>query len=492
MTDAPLWTPDALQAATGGRLLGEAASVTGASIDTRTLQPGDLFVALKGDARDGHGFVPDALARGAALALVSGDRAEALASAGPLLAVPAEGPDPVLAALRRLGVAARARTGAQVAAVTGSVGKTGTKEALRHVLAAQGATHASAASYNNHWGVPLTLARMPEATRFGVFEIGMNHGAEILPLTAMVRPHVALITTVEPVHIEHFRSLSAIADAKGEIFSGIEPGGVAILNRDNPNFSRLLAHAQASRAGRVISFGEHPEADVRAQRIVLRPDLSVVDAAVMGMPVTYQLGTPGRHTAMNSLGVMAVVHALGADLARAALSLAALKPPVGRGERTLLRVGDGEAVLVDESYNANPASVRAALATLAGMETAGRGRRIAVLGDMLELGEGAEAAHRGLCEAVEAAGIDAVFTAGPLMAGLFEALPVARRGVAGQTSGDLVEPLLASLRAGDAVMVKGSNSIRMGRIVEALKARYASEPAPRESALRAVSPAAPR
>ncbi|GBU19218.1 MULTISPECIES: UDP-N-acetylmuramoylalanyl-D-glutamyl-2,6-diaminopimelate--D-alanyl-D-alanine ligase [Methylobacterium] len=492
MTDAPLWTPDALQAATGGRLLGEAASVTGASIDTRTLQPGDLFVALKGDARDGHGFVPDALARGAALALVSGDRAEALASAGPLLAVPAEGPDPVLAALRRLGVAARARTGAQVAAVTGSVGKTGTKEALRHVLAAQGATHASAASYNNHWGVPLTLARMPEATRFGVFEIGMNHGAEILPLTAMVRPHVALITTVEPVHIEHFRSLSAIADAKGEIFSGIEPGGVAILNRDNPNFSRLLAHAQASRAGRVISFGEHPEADVRAQRIVLRPDLSVVDAVVMGMPVTYQLGTPGRHTAMNSLGVMAVVHALGADLARAALSLAALKPPVGRGERTLLRVGDGEAVLVDESYNANPASVRAALATLAGMETAGRGRRIAVLGDMLELGEGAEAAHRGLCEAVEAAGIDAVFTAGPLMAGLFEALPVARRGVAGQTSGDLVEPLLASLRAGDAVMVKGSNSIRMGRIVEALKARYASEPAPRESALRAVSPAAPR
>ena len=340
--------------------------------------------------------------------------------------------------------------------------------------------------------MPLTLARMPEATRFGVFEIGMNHGAEILPLTAMVRPHVALITTVEPVHIEHFRSLSAIADAKGEIFSGIEPGGVAILNRDNPNFSRLLAHAQASRAGRVISFGEHPEADVRAQRIVLRPDLSVVDAVVMGMPVTYQLGTPGRHTAMNSLGVMAVVHALGADLARAALSLAALKPPVGRGERTLLRVGDGEAVLVDESYNANPASVRAALATLAGMETAGRGRRIAVLGDMLELGEGAEAAHRGLCEAVEAAGIDAVFTAGPLMAGLFEALPVARRGVAGQTSGDLVEPLLASLRAGDAVMVKGSNSIRMGRIVEALKARYASEPAPRESALRAVSPAAPR
>ena len=481
MTTTPLWTPDALEAATAGRLVGAAKPVSGASIDTRTLKPGDLFFAIRGDTRDGHDFVRDALSRGAAAAVVSAERAQEFAGAGAVLAVPPEGADPVLSAMRALGTAARARTQAAVVAVTGSVGKTGTKEALLHVLSAQGNTHASAASYNNHWGVPLTLARMPQESRYGIFEIGMNHAAEILPLTEQVRPDVALITTVEPVHIEHFRSLSAIADAKGEIFSGLGSCGVAILNRDNPNYERLLAHARASRAGRVVSFGEHPEADVRALRILTRPDLSVVDAVVMGVPVTYQLGTPGRHVAMNSLGVMAVVHALGADLARAALSLAGLRPPVGRGERTALRIKDGEAFLVDESYNANPASVRAALATLAGIETGPRGRRIAVLGDMLELGDASQEHHRGLAEAVEAAGIDMVFTAGPMMRHLFEALPVSRRGVAAATSADLVEPLAGALRPGDAVMVKGSNSVRMGRVVEALKTRFAA--APRESAL---------
>ena len=469
----PLWTPQALEAATGGSLHGEGGAVTGASIDTRTLQPGDLFFAIRGEARDGHDFVHAALAGGAGAAVVSAARAGEFAGAGPVLAVSGAGDDPVLDAMRALGLAARTRTGAAVVAVTGSVGKTGTKEALRHVLAAQGATHASIASYNNHWGVPLTLARMPADTAFGVFEIGMNHPREIVPLTAMVRPDIALVTTVEPVHIEHFASLSAIADAKGEIFSGLKPGGTAILNRDNPSYSRLLAHAQASPAGRVVTFGEHPEADVRALRIVLRPDLSVVDAVVMGIPVTYRLGTPGRHTAMNSLGVMAVVHALGADLARAALSLAALRPPVGRGQRTALAVDGGEAFLVDESYNANPASVRAALATLAGIETGPRGRRIAVLGDMLELGGEAEAHHRDLAGAVEAAKVDLVFTAGALMRNLFEALPVSRRGAFAATSAELTDPVLSVLRPGDAVMVKGSNSIRMGRIVEALKARYA-------------------
>ncbi|MDP4024275.1 UDP-N-acetylmuramoylalanyl-D-glutamyl-2,6-diaminopimelate--D-alanyl-D-alanine ligase [Methylobacterium sp. NEAU 140] len=474
MADTALWTPDALEAATGGRLIGARASATGASIDTRTLAPGDLFFAVRGDARDGHDFVPAALAAGAAAAVVAQARAEDLAAHGPVLAVPGEGADPVLAAMTRLGAAARARTAAQVVAVTGSVGKTGTKEALRHVLSGQGATHASAASYNNHWGVPLTLARMPEATRYGVFEIGMNHAAEILPLTRMVTPDVALVVTVEPVHIEHFPSLSAIADAKGEIFAGLKPGGVAVINRDTPHFARLLAHAQASRAGRIVSFGEHPEADVRAGRIVLRPDLSVVDATVMGQPVTYQLGTAGRHTALNSLGVLAVVHALGGDLARAALSLAALKPPVGRGERTALELPGGTAWLVDESYNANPASVRAALATLGGIETGPRGRRIAVLGDMLELGAAAADLHRGLAGAVEAAGVDLVFAAGPLTRNLFEALPVSRRGAVADASAELVEPLLRALRPGDAVMVKGSNGSRMGRIVEALKARYAA------------------
>ncbi|AIQ90544.1 MULTISPECIES: UDP-N-acetylmuramoylalanyl-D-glutamyl-2,6-diaminopimelate--D-alanyl-D-alanine ligase [Methylobacterium] len=478
-----LWTREELESATGGRLIGPARAIGGASIDTRTLQPGDLFFAIRGDARDGHDFVPDALGRGAGAAVVSASRLGDLASHGPVLAVPEAGADPVLTAMVRLGAAARARTGAQVVAVTGSVGKTGTKEALRHVLAEQGETHASAASYNNHWGVPLTLARMPRSTRYGVFEIGMNHGGEIVPLTAQVRPDIALITTIAPAHIEHFASLAAIADAKGEIFSGLQPGGVAIVNRDVPHFDRLAAHAQASRAGRVVTFGEHPDSDVRALKIVLRPDLSVIDAAVMGQPVTYKLGTAGRHAALNSLGVMAVVHSLGADLARAALSLGSLTPPAGRGERTALEIGGGTAYLVDESYNANPVAVRAALATLAGIETGPRGRRIAVLGDMLELGAAAPDLHRGLAEAIEAARIDLVFTAGPLMRHLFEALPVSRRGAVTDTAADLLEPLARNLRSGDVVMVKGSNGSRMGRIVEALKARYAVDPTRRTQAV---------
>ena len=483
---APLWTQAALEAATGGRLVGAARPIEGASIDTRTLQPGDLFFAIRGEARDGHDFVRAALEKGAGAAVVAQSRADELSAFGPVLAVPEGSDDPVLDAMRRIGAAARARTKAAIVAVTGSVGKTGTKEALRHVLGAQGETHASVASYNNHWGVPLTLARMPDTSRYGVFEIGMNHAAEILPLTAQVRPDVALITTVEPVHIEHFPSLSAIADAKGEIFAGLSPGGVAVINRDNPNFPRLLAHAQASKAGRVITFGEHEDADVRAHRILTRPDISVVDATVMGVPVTYQLGTPGRHVAMNSLGVLACIHALGADLARAALSLAGLKPPVGRGERTALRIDDGDAYLVDESYNANPASIRASLATLKGIDTGAKGRRIAVLGDMKELGEAGESLHRDLAEAVRANGIDLVFTAGPLMRHLFEALPIESRGVAALSADELTDAVVAVLRPGDAVMVKGSNSMRMVRIVEAVKARYALPPDQRDASLRAV------
>ncbi|WP_457104941.1 UDP-N-acetylmuramoylalanyl-D-glutamyl-2,6-diaminopimelate--D-alanyl-D-alanine ligase [Methylobacterium sp. P5_C11] len=478
-----LWTREELESATGGRLTGAERAIGGASIDTRTLQPGDLFFAIRGDTRDGHDFVPDALKRGAGAAVVGATRAAELASHGPVLAVPEASADPVLTAMVRLGAAARTRTRAQVAAVTGSVGKTGTKEALRHVLAEQGETHASAASYNNHWGVPLTLARMPRTTRYGVFEIGMNHGAEIVPLTAQVRPDIALITTIAPAHIEHFASLAAIADAKGEIFSGLQPGGIAILNRDVQHFDRLAAHAQASPAGRVVTFGEHPDSDVRALKIVLRPDLSVIDAVVMGQPVTYKLGTAGRHAALNSLGVMAVVHSLGADLARAALSLGGLTPPAGRGERTALEIGGGPAYLVDESYNANPVAVRAALATLAGIETGPRGRRIAVLGDMLELGAAAADLHRGLAEAIEAARIDLVFTAGPLMRHLFEALPVSRRGAVADTAADLLESLVRNLRSGDVVMVKGSNGSRMGRIVEALKARYAVDPTRRTEAV---------
>jgi UDP-N-acetylmuramoyl-tripeptide--D-alanyl-D-alanine ligase len=463
----PLWTAEEIVAATGARLRSGFADASGASIDTRSLERGDLFFAITGDARDGHDFVRDALGKGAAAAVVAEERAAEFEGAGFLIVVP-----DVLEAMRQMGRAARRRSAAKVVAITGSVGKTGTKEAMRLVLSRQGRTHASVASYNNHWGVPLTLTRMPRESAFGVFEVGMSHAGEILPLTAMVRPQVAVITTVEPVHIEFFPSIWGIADAKGEIFSGLEPGGTAVVNRDSPYFERLLAHAQASPAGRIVTFGEHDAADVRAERIIVRPDQSIVEARVLGQPVTYRLGTPGRHIAMNSLSVLAACHALGADLALATMALADLKPPVGRGERTMLAIGDGEALLIDESYNANPASMRAALTNLGQVEMGRQGRRIAVLGDMKELGTGGPDLHRSVAEAVETNRVDLVFAAGPLMRNLVDALPKARVALHAETSADLVDAVRAALRPGDAVMIKGSLSTGMGVIVKALKERY--------------------
>jgi UDP-N-acetylmuramoyl-tripeptide--D-alanyl-D-alanine ligase len=464
----PLWTREEIAAATRGWITDDLGPVNGVSIDTRTLAAGDLFFAIKGDARDGHDFVKDAFGKGAAAAVVSEARAPDFADAGTLVVVP-----DVLAAMRDLAGRARARTDAQVVAVTGSVGKTGTKEAMRLVLSRQGATHASVASYNNHWGVPLTLARMPRDSAFGVFEIGMNHVGEIAPLTRLVRPHVAVITTVEPVHIEYFRSIWSIADAKGEIFGGLEPGGAAVINRDNAYYERMRAHAAASPAGRILTFGEHPEADVRAERIILKADLSIVEARVLGTPVVYRLGTPGRHVVMNSLGILATVKALGGDLALTALALADLKPPVGRGERTVLNAGSGDFVLIDESYNANPASMQAALATLGQTEPGFRGRRIAVLGDMLELGPEGGSLHRLLAEPIARNRIDLVFAAGPLMENLFEALPRERQGAYAAAAADLKDAVLKAARPGDVIMVKGSNGIRMGGIVTALKERFA-------------------
>jgi UDP-N-acetylmuramoyl-tripeptide--D-alanyl-D-alanine ligase len=463
---APLWTPEEVLAATGARPAGALRAVTGVSIDTRTLEPGDLFFAIKGDVHDGHGFVRDALARGAAAAVVADERAAEFEGAG-LLAVP-----DVLDAMRRLGTAARARSKATIVAVTGSVGKTGTKEALRLAFERLGKTHASVASYNNHWGVPLTLARLPRDAAYGVFEIGMNHAGEIAPLTRMVRPHVAVITTVEPVHIEFFRSVAAIADAKGEIFLGVEPGGTAVVNRDNPHFERVRAHAQASATGRILAFGEHAGADVRAERIVLKADTSVVEARVLGQLLVYRLGAPGRHVAMNSLAVLAAVKAAGGDVARAAQGLADLRPPAGRGERIRLRAPGGEFLLVDEAFNANPASMRAALANLAATDPAPGGRRIAVLGDMLELGEDGPALHRDLAGPVAESRADAVFAAGLLMDNLFKALPRDRRGGYAASAVALEPAVLGAVRAGDVVMVKGSKGILVSRIVKALKERY--------------------
>ena len=468
-----LWTIDEMAAAMRADKSGALPSETnGISIDSRTLAKGDAFFAIQGENRDGHDFVDAALKAGAGVAIVTRSHRARFAAEAPLLLV-----DDVLDALRDLARAARARLDAKVIAVTGSVGKTGTKEALRLALSADGETHASAASYNNHWGVPLSLARCPAQVKYAVFEIGMNHAGEITPLTQLVRPHVAIVTTIEPVHLEYFGSLERIADAKAEIFLGLEPGGVAVLNRDNAQYARLAAAAKQAGA-RIVSFGEQAQADARLLRCALHPDCSTVEADILGQGVTYKLGAPGRHLVLNSLAVLAAASLAGADLALAALALNNLKAAVGRGARSHLKVPGGNALLIDESYNANPASMRAAIALLGQAPVGPRGRRIAVLGDMLELGPEGAVLHRDLAAALVAAEIDLVFCSGPLMRALWEALPSSRRGGYAETAADLEPAVLDALGAGDAVMVKGSLGSKMGPIVKALERQF-----PRQGAL---------
>jgi UDP-N-acetylmuramoyl-tripeptide--D-alanyl-D-alanine ligase len=468
-----LWTVDAMSTVMRAERVGALpAELSGISIDSRTLAKGDAFFAVQGENRDGHDFVENALKTGAALAVVARGQQAHFGSA-PLLVVP-----DVLEGLRDLARAARARMNAKVIAVTGSVGKTGTKDALRLALSADGETHSSIASYNNHWGVPLSLARCPVGAKYAVFEIGMNHAGEITPLTTLVRPYVAIITSIEPVHLEYFGSLEKIADAKAEIFAGVGPGGAVILNRDNSQFDRLAASARAVYVERIVSFGAHEQADARLLRVSLQADSSTVEARILGQVVTYKLGAPGRHLALNSLAVLAAVHLVGADLALAALALKNLKPAGGRGARIILTVPGGNALLIDESYNANPASMRAAIALLGQATIGTRGRRIAVLGDMLELGPAGAGLHRALVEAIEEAGIDLVFCSGPLMHALWEALPSRVRGGYAGTAAELEPEVLEAIRAGDAIMVKGSLGSKMGPIVKALERQF-----PRRAAL---------
>jgi UDP-N-acetylmuramoyl-tripeptide--D-alanyl-D-alanine ligase len=463
-----LWTADELVVATGGRLTKPVTrTVQAVSIDSRSIAEGDLFVAIKGDKMDGHDFAAKALQSGAGVAMVSRTTPE-MESAGPLLVVA----DDPLRGLENLGRAARARSNAQIIAVTGSVGKTSTKEMLRVALSASGETHASAASFNNHWGVPLTLARFPRSAAFGVFEIGMNHSGEITPLVGMVRPHVAIVTTVAASHLGHFKSLDEIAEAKAEIFSGVVPGGAAVINRDIPHFEMLAAAARAAGVSRIYGFGKHADADIRLDRVALHPTCCCITASVFGEQVIYKLGLPGEHMAINSLAVLASAKLAGADLARAALALSEAKPAKGRGVQQSLQMPGGELLLIDESYNANPASVRAALALLATAKPGKGGRRIAVLGDMLELGESGPALHAGLSEALDSARVDVLYAAGPLMAHLWKSTPDNRRGAHADVSEHLKDTLLAGLKAGDVVMVKGSLGSRMGPLVEAMKAQW--------------------
>ncbi len=461
-----LWTQDSLEQALAVTASKAFAPVHGVSIDTRSLQPHDLFVALRGE-RDGHDFVADAFAKGAGVALVGKDHAARLESCGPVLAV-----DDPLKALEVLGIARRAQVQAKIVAISGSVGKTGTKEALRLVLSHQGRTHASVASYNNHFGVPLTLARMPRETDYGVFEVGMNHAGEIAPLVSQIRPHVALITTVEAVHLEHFGSVAAIAEEKAALFSGLCEGGVAVIPHDNAHFALLAQRAKASQAGRLISFGQHELADVRLVDLDLQPDHSVVTAQVLGRLISYRYASPGLHLAINSLGVMAVCAALDCDLEGIAEAMQEVLPPSGRGQRLQMHGDHGSLTLLDESYNANPASMRAALSLLAQTPCAPGGRRLAVMGDMLELGPQGPQLHAGLASHIVQSGIDQVFASGPLMKHLFEALPSSVQGGWTPDADAMAALLLPQLRDHDIVMVKGSNGSRMAKIIAALKARY--------------------
>ena len=479
MSTTPLWTSDAMRSAMRAEANGALPeAITGMSIDSRSIQPGEAYFAIKGDVHDGHDFVAAALKAGAALAVVEKAQANKFGSDARLLVV-----DDVLGALVELAHASRARSQARVIAVTGSVGKTSTKEALLHVLSAQGPTHASVASFNNHWGVPLSLARCPADARFAVFEIGMNHAGEIVPLVKMVRPHVAIITTVEPVHLEFFAGIEAIADAKAEIFEGVESDGAVVLNRDNSQFARLSRRAKTCGISRIVSFGADKRAESRLLDISLHATCSAIHANILGLEVTYKLGMPGRHMAMNSLAVLSAASLAGADLALAALSLSQLTPTAGRGVRHTLVGPGGEITLIDESYNANPASMAAALSVLGQAEVGPHGRRIAVLGDMLELGSTSAELHAGLNDAIKADHIDLVFCCGPLMRNLWDGLSTGKRGGYADSAANLEVQVLAAVRPGDAVMIKGSFGSKMKTIVTALEKRFPGKAVLNEAAV---------
>jgi UDP-N-acetylmuramoyl-tripeptide--D-alanyl-D-alanine ligase len=440
------------------------------SIDTRTLQQGDLFVALK-DVRDGHDFVAQALEKGAAAALVS-RVPEGLSSGAPLLVVP-----DVLKALEDLGRAARARAKARVVGVTGSVGKTSTKEMLRVVLGGQGRVHAAEASYNNHWGVPLTLARLPREADFAVIEIGMNHPGEIAPLSHMARPDVVVITIVAPAHLEAFDSIEGIAHEKAAIIDGLQPGGVAVLNADIATSPLLQAKAHEAQA-RAVTFGAAEGADYRMVSVQIGDDSTVVRATRQGQPVLYKVMSPGRHFAANGLAVLAVADALGLDPVISATDLGRWQPPAGRGvrERIMLDLVEETGFdLIDDAFNANPASMAASLEVLVnarpqdGIGSRAKGRRIAILGDMLELGPTEAALHAAIAETPGLAAIDLIHCVGPRMKALHAALPRGQRGDWVATAAELVPRARHLIDAGDIILVKGSKGIKVSLMVDALR-----------------------
>ncbi len=453
----PLWTADEIAAATSGKLAGQPFTATGVSIDTRTLEPGDLFVAL-GGARDGHEFVETALAGGAAGVLAS---RQVFGSAVMV--------DDTLQALERLGVAARERAPkARRGAVTGSVGKTSVTQAIMAGLMLAGRAHSSVQSYNNHIGVPLTLARMPRATERAIFEIGMNHADEIRPLTGMVRPHAAVVTNVGPVHTENFPDgETGVAKAKAEIFEGLEPGGVAILDADSKWFG-LLGEAATKAGAQIRTFGRGDGCDARLIDFQLDGDHAVVQARLHGKGLDFPILQTGAHWGLNAMAVLLMLEALDVDLGDSLAALGSFEPLAGRGAETAIHLPGGGFTLIDESFNANPLSMAAAIATLGARPTAGR--RIAALTDMLELGPETRSFHAALAEPLDAAKVDLVFLAGPLMKSLWDALPPTRRGGYAETAEALSPLVVQAAEPGDVVMVKGSKGSKASAVAQALAA----------------------
>jgi len=456
-----LWAHDRAATATGGAATAPW-DAFGVSIDSRSMEKGDLFVAIRGENHDGHDHVRDAFAKGAAAAMVAGSWKNP-PSGVPLLVV-----EDTTQGLRDLARAARDRSQAQVVGITGSVGKTGTKEMLALVLAAQAPTASTLGNLNNHWGLPLSLARMPRDTHYGIFELGMNHPGEIEPLSRLLRPDLAIITTVEAVHLEFFENEDGIADAKAEIFAGVRKAGSVILNRDNRHFARLLDHAKRAGIGKIDSFGADPKSDFRLLGMTPDGNGSLVEASIDGERVDYRLGAAGRHLAINSLAVLGAVRRLNGNLHDAAQKLAEFSAMKGRGERREIETGAGSFLLIDESYNASPASMRAALEALGQSSCEPGGRRIAVLGDMLEIGAAAPELHAALADDIARNGIELVFAAGPNMAHLAAALPNHITTQHGQDSAAILPMVLAAVHPGDAVMVKGSLGSRMIPITDAL------------------------
>ena len=462
-----LWTSDEVARALSPVAMSGPFEASGVTVDSRAVGKGDLFFAMTGENTDGHGFVADALTRGAVAAIVSRDVPEAK---GNLVKVA-----DTMKALVDLGHAGRTRSEARVASVTGSVGKTSTKDALRAMLSAQAPTSASTASYNNHVGVPISLARLPREARYGVFELGMNHPGEIEPLARQVEAHVGVITNVGPAHIGYMGSEEAIANEKACLFAGMRSGAVAVLNRDSRHFQRLAERARGFGVTRIVAFGRDAAADTRLVACDLQDTGSDVVANLHGRRIEYRIGAAGEHQVLNSLAALAVVEALGADVLKAAATLAEVKATPGRGARRRLRFGAGTIELLDESYNANPASMTAMLAVLARTEPALGGRRLLAIGDMRELGEGADAFHAGLADAVAASGAAQVFLCGPHMQALWQRLAAAQKGAHRPDSASLAGEVAATLKAGDVIAVKGSLGSKMKNVVDAILAASGGE-----------------